>query len=69
MAPPSANPHVSISAKRFINSSRLIWVLYTTLPFTATPNENGGIVKSDNLDIGRILHLKSEIRKSQIGLA
>ena len=28
----------------------------------------GEIVKSDNRDIGRILHLKSEIKKSQIGL-
>ena len=27
-----------------------------------------GIVKSDKLEIGRILHLKLEIKKSQIGL-
>jgi len=26
-----------------------------------------GIVKSDKLEIGRILHLKLEIKKSQIG--
>jgi hypothetical protein len=67
MAPASANPHISSSAKRFIKSSRLTWVLYTTLPFAATPNEDGGIVKSDNLEIARFLHLKSEIKKSQIG--
>jgi hypothetical protein len=32
-----------------------------------SPDAGWGIVKSDNLEIGRFLHLKSEIKKSHIG--